>query len=188
MVSVEAKPTARVLEKLRAQTHTLHHRIEQRLDAVERFADPHQRYALIARFAELHVAAEAVLPSSLSAIEGLDIDRRRRGPLLRHFVAGPCAPFPRPGSVAEALGMLYVLEGSTLGGRVILNALAAKGIDDDALAFLDAYGPDTGLRWREFLCVLIREIRDDDTLVEQACRGAIAAFRHAELTLCGAAE
>lgn len=188
MTSVEARPTARVLERLRAHTRALHHRIEQQLDAVERFTDPSQRYPLIARFAALQVAAEAVLPASLAAIEGLHMDHRCRAPLLRRFMASPCAPFPQPGSAAEALGMLYVLEGSTLGGRVILNALAARGIEDHALSFLDAYGSDTGLRWREFLCVLIRETRDDDALIAQACQGAVAAFRYAELILCEAAE
>jgi heme oxygenase len=100
--------------------------------------------------------------------------------------AGPIAPaFPAPRSAAEALGMLYVLEGSTLGGRMILRALAERGVHDPALQFLDPYGTDTGARWRAFLDVLARETGDDEERIAAACRGGVTAFRHAADVLCG---
>jgi heme oxygenase len=54
------------------------------------------------------------------------------------------------------LGILYVSEGSTLGGKVIMkNILAATkpGINE-ACRFLDAYGDRTGSRWKTFLTIL----------------------------------
>jgi heme oxygenase len=93
--------------------------------------------------------------------------------------------FPAPESQAEALGMLYVLEGSTLGGRLILRTLKDRGVDDPRLAFLDPYGPETGVRWRSFQSVLARETSHDEKLVAQACGGALSGFWHAERVLCG---
>lgn len=80
--------------------------------------------------------------------------------------------------------MFYVLEGSTLGGHVILRGLAARGVTDAGLAFLDPYGAETGARWRGFLAVLAREVRDDGAKAA-ACIGAVRVFRHAERILCG---
>lgn len=60
---------------------------------------------------------------------GLDLERRRRAHLfaadLLHFGMHPgrlprCEALPRVDSAARALGALYVLEGSTLGGAFLL--------------------------------------------------------------------
>ena len=60
---------------------------------------------------------------------GLDLERRRRAHLfaadLLHFGIHPgrlprCEALPRVDSAARALGVLYVLEGSTLGGAFLL--------------------------------------------------------------------
>lgn len=58
-------------------------------------------------------------------------------------------------SWAEALGVLYVLEGGTLGLQVVRKRLQA---DHPALhaagRFMVGYGPDTGRQWRAFVQVL----------------------------------
>ncbi len=63
------------------------------------------------------------------AATGLDVERRRRAHLfaadLLHLGVHPgtlprCAALPRVSSAARALGTLYVLEGSTLGGAFLL--------------------------------------------------------------------
>jgi heme oxygenase (biliverdin-IX-beta and delta-forming) len=174
-----------VLARLRAATGAEHQRLEERLDAVARLADPYRRGGLIRRYAALHIPAEASLSPHLSEIEDLEFETRRRTSQLHPF-AGDSAPvFPAPASLAEALGMFYVLEGSTLGGRMILRDLAERGVSDPALSFLDPYGSETGMRWRQFLAVLARETGDNQGLILQACRGALTAFRHAERVLCG---
>jgi heme oxygenase len=180
----EGAGTSPVLARLRAATAADHQRLEDRLDAVERLADPDQRAGLIRRYAALHVPAEAALGPHLSGLDDLDFEARRRAPkLIAH--AGSFAPaFPVPASVAEALGMFYVLEGSALGGRMILRDLAGRGVRDERLSFLDPYGSATGALWRSFLAVLARETGDNQGLILQACRGAMVAFRHAERVLC----
>jgi len=64
-------------------------------------------------------------------------------------------PAPVLGSQAAALGMLYVLEGSTLGLQVVRRHLPpahpAAGV---AGRFLTGYGPQTGQHWRDFVALL----------------------------------
>jgi heme oxygenase len=171
-----------VLGRLRAATGDLHRRIEQRIDLADRLSDPDRRVATIRRFAAFHMAGEATLAPWRARVPGLGAGRRQS--VLRRFATTqPLPPFPAPANRAEALGMLYVLEGSTLGGRLILRTLARRGIHDRRLAFLDPHGAETGARWRGFLAVLAREL-DDGRLAGDACHGAVAAFRHAERVLC----
>jgi heme oxygenase len=60
------------------------------------------------------------------------------------------------GSIAWALGALYVLEGSTLGGLVIAHALRERFGDAivGAMAFLAGRGPQTVPMWRRFKTAL----------------------------------
>lgn len=175
--------------RLRAVTGETHARLERRLNAIERFSQAARRKELIERFAALHLPAALTLARHLRDIPGLDFEGRSRARFSRHAASGPvCAAFPEPRNAAEALGVMYVLEGSTLGGRLILQAVADRGIDVSELAFMDPYGADTGRRWRSFLAVLERETADDDEALAGACRGALAAFVHAEQILCGAPE
>ena len=54
---------------------------------------------------------------------------------------------------AAALGFLYVLEGSTLGGRVLVKHFRAELPElssESGLAFFSGYGDETGSRWRAF--------------------------------------
>jgi heme oxygenase len=159
--------------------------LEHRLDAVARFANPISRQDLIRRYANLHVPADAALSGELAMVPGVDFDRRRRAHLFKDVaVQTPLPEFPMPDSRAEALGLFYVLEGSTLGGRLILRSLAGRGVDDPALRFLDPYGADTGELWRSFLAVLARETADEAS-AELAEKGALRGFRHADHVLCG---
>lgn len=59
-------------------------------------------------------------------------------------------------STGFALGMMYVVEGSSLGGRVILkNITAALGHDGEkGASYFAGYGGQTGSTWRTFLAAL----------------------------------
>lgn len=52
----------------------------------------------------------------------------------------------------EAIGALYVLEGATLGARVLLPRLRRAGVLPGATGsrYLDAYGNDAGRMWESF--------------------------------------
>ena len=94
---------------------------------------------------------------------GLDAAPRVKLPLLardlRALGSDPaslplCEALPDLGSAAEAAGQAYVLEGSTLGGRVISKHVQARLGADAPRAFLDGYGADTGERWQAFRAAL----------------------------------
>lgn len=60
---------------------------------------------------------------------------------------------PAVDSLAEAVGLLYVVEGSTLGGQLIARALAARhGLDAaHGARFFNGYGEATAAQWAGFL-------------------------------------
>ncbi|MFJ3073449.1 MULTISPECIES: biliverdin-producing heme oxygenase [Pseudomonas] len=64
-----------------------------------------------------------------------------------------CQALPVVRDEASALGVMYVLEGSTLGGQVLKRAMAERlGLGPSSGAgFLDVYGALTGRYWRDFL-------------------------------------
>lgn len=81
-----------------------------------------------------------------------------------------CPPPPLHGR-GEAMGSLYVMEGSTLGGRVILKGLDRGAVPEDARSYFAGHGEATGSMWRGFLERL--EAEPDATSV---LRGAKATF------------
>ena len=70
--------------------------------------------------------------------------------------AGPSVEVPALDSWASALGMLYVIEGSTLGLQRIRRNLVAGGSNGWPVGsrFVRGYGDDTAVRWREFLLLI----------------------------------
>jgi heme oxygenase (biliverdin-IX-beta and delta-forming) len=87
-----------------------------------------------------------------------------------------CAAPPVFASVADAVGGAYVLEGSTLGGRVISRHLQQRFGAAVPRAFLECYGARTGENWQAFRTALGRfaDCRETD---ERVLRGAKATFR-----------
>lgn len=173
-----------VRERLRQATDELHQRLERRFDPVHAFDDAQRHDTLRRRYTAILAPAQRALAPWLATVPSLDFHARMgaRG----SDAAGHAAPaFPLPQSKAAALGMLYVLEGSTLGGRLIRRRIEASGGGSDLpIAFIDPYGDSTGQRWRDFLTVLEREVKGEAALAE-AVEGAVAAFLHVEHILCG---
>ncbi|WGM37769.1 biliverdin-producing heme oxygenase [Caulobacter sp. NIBR1757] len=184
-----------VLSRLRAETRAAHEALEADLDIFSHLASDAGRRRLARLFHGLHAGAEAVLAPWLAAVPGLDYEARRRRPVLdrdlAHFgeATPPPCPMAKPASRAEALGILYVLEGSTLGGQVIRKRLLSRGAGLDGVSFLDPYGAETGPRWKGFLAVLGRECPPDrPETAEAAARGGVAGFTAARAWLCARQE
>lgn len=183
-------------ERLRTETTDVHLRLEGRLDILTRLANPSARLDIMQRFRGLHDGAERVLSPLLGRMEGLRYAERRKTSYLDADIctlggvvaaSAPYSPFTVR-SEGEALGLLYVLEGSTLGGRVIFREMTRRGVSSEGLSFFDAYGPDTGLMWREYVAVLEREAqRGGAELQDEIVQGAVSGFRQVELWLCGEA-
>lgn len=92
-----------------------------------------------------------------------DLDERWKTPRLARDLGGtasgrraPESCLPALGSIPQALGVMYVLEGATLGARTILPRLGAVAEPggETGTEYLSGYGADTGRRWRRFRAVL----------------------------------
>jgi len=63
----------------------------------------------------------------------------------------------------EALGALYVIEGSTLGGNVIAKQLSkTEGFNNVTFNFFGCYQENTGLMWKNFKEVIDSEIEEEN--------------------------
>jgi heme oxygenase len=181
-----------VHNRLREATRADHERLESRIDILQRAATTAGRRDLVETFSGFHTDAEAALEPWLADLPGLDFAARRRSQVLAddlRTVDGvrPSARPIRVDGVPDALGLMYVLEGSTLGGRVIRRQLAADGHDMVGLSFLDPYGEAVGERWRAFLAVLAAEARTEADAAAMVA-GARQGFRHAEQRLCATVD
>lgn len=97
------------------------------------------------------------------AVCGIDFERRRKVPLLeRDLIAlgvpaseiaelSLCTCLPSIQSFPQAVGVIYVLEGSTLGGRVISRHLMYRlGLKSErGVAFFSSYTTEIGVMWKE---------------------------------------
>ena len=81
-----------------------------------------------------------------------------------------CQELPKIDDCFDGLGCLYVLEGSTLGGKLIARELERRfGLDQQSgAAFFNSYGADVGSMWMEF-CLAVRTYVGDPKQREQRC-------------------
>lgn len=83
-----------------------------------------------------------------------------------------------PLNFATAVGMMYVLEGSTMGGRILTQKLSyivgSNGIP--CTSYFRAYGDDTMKMWAEFCQFLDQFGTENPKLVSQVILGACAMF------------
>jgi heme oxygenase len=171
---------------LRQATAAAHQALERDLDLLrpplgrERFA------GLLKRFWGFHAVWEpamALHPDLAGMIEArsrlglLRRDLRSLGlshdqidALPRCEAAGALAP-----TQAAALGSVYVIEGSTLGGQLISRALqGVTWLPPKGLTYFHPYGAETGARWRAFQATLrARTTPPTQAATEQA---AVATF------------
>lgn len=151
-----------ILELLRAGTATLHRRVEQAVDIPGHLGSLPAYTAMLVRFHGFY----APLEDRLAAVRGyesvgLDIAARGKAHLIRDDLRAlghppealpACPSLPAVSSLADALGCLYVLEGSTLGGQFIRREVAARlGLTPDrGCAFFAGYSDRTGAMWKAF--------------------------------------
>jgi heme oxygenase (biliverdin-IX-beta and delta-forming) len=187
---VEDRATNRAIDRLRQDTRVAHGELDETLHLVDRLSSMQQRPGVLAGYHRLHHAAEAAIAPFLGAIADLDFAARRRrqmiaegiGILGQELLPDPAARFDLS-TPAEAFGALYVLEGSSLGGRVILKELKRGSVSLAGLGFLDPYGFNTGPRWRSFLAILEREVQSGEQQSD-AVTGALNTFAFAKSCLC----
>jgi heme oxygenase len=144
----------------------VHRRVEDLLGLTDVGLTPPRLQAIVARLSGFWTAAEQRLDEWAAEwpehSDALHWPLRRRSRLFADDLVrlgAASGPRARPGlpavpGTAEALGLLYVLEGSSLGGQIINRVLAARDAADPLAGFqlsgLAPYGDATGAMWHEF--------------------------------------
>ena len=171
-----------VLHELRAGTHTRHVALEKRLPFFSDTLDLERYTRLLSAYYGFYHELENRLLHSPWHVDGFDLQQRLKTPALGKDLQALgvsvqplalCETLPAIHSQAAMLGVLYVLEGATLGGQVLRREMALR-LDvnaDNGGAFLNVYGAETGRRWKDFLDYLSRQPLDTDA----AARAVMAA-------------
>jgi heme oxygenase len=154
-----------VLQDLRAGTAELHIALEKRLPFFSDTLDTQAFVRLIQAYYGFYLPLENALLRSDAIPADFDLTPRLKAPTLRtdlHALGvsaaalqglSQCEQLPIIDSSAACLGVLYVLEGATLGGQILRREISTRlGLEvDNGAAFLDIYGAATGRRWRDFI-------------------------------------
>ncbi len=173
-------PTASAAASIKEATGEAHTRTEQMLLPHLTALHDREGYARLLRmfygfFHPMELRIREHIGSDLLP----DIDERRNsGSILLDLRAlGMEGSLPLAGrlpeisSVAQALGALYVLEGSTLGGRMIANMLRkneALQLTEAHLHFFTGYREQTGAKWTSFLSLLNAQEDEADRMASSA--------------------
>ncbi|WP_374165709.1 biliverdin-producing heme oxygenase [Arcticibacter sp. MXS-1] len=90
-----------------------------------------------------------------------------------------CRELPGVVNTFQALGALYVLEGSTLGGQVIKKMIADRlpGLSPSALSFFGSYNERTAEMWDRFRQVL-NSVSNNSKDVEEAAVETFTEFKN----------
>jgi heme oxygenase len=176
------------LDKLRSATSPSHRALEQ-IPISTALVKPTLTDAIYFDYLSLmrNIVADAeqhIFPQLRNSIP--DLETRMKTPLLDRDLAMasitpkheslPLSAFG-PFSDAFAMGIFYVIEGSTLGGRFILkNVSETLGRDENSGAsFFYGYGNHTGNYWKNFLAAMAAfesTYQNQDEIIE----GAVFAF------------
>lgn len=189
-----------ILQRLREETQESHKRLESRLDLLERALALDGYRDLLGRFYGFYVPVETQLDRLCqNTLPDLQFPQRRKihwliqdlkalGWTGRQVEALPlCGVLPTLALFPQALGCLYVLEGSTLGGQIISRHLhSVHGIDaETGAAFFRSYGSHVGAMWRAFGAAITsyEAGQEEETMI---IRAACETFATLETWLCDA--
>jgi heme oxygenase len=116
----------------------------------------------------------------------IDFEVRCRSPALRldlaalgRFEAKPVDLAAGPECFSEALGALYVLEGSTLGGKMILADISGRlgASIAGATRFFEGHGAHAGAMWLAFRKALDSYANDNAAMADRIVDGATKTFQ-----------
>lgn len=148
-----------LIEQIRTATAAEHKKLEDQLFPFLQNISSKEQYAqLLNAFYGYIFPVQEKIMQFIDRNVVPDIEERRNASLIADDLAALSLPLntslstqlPSITGHAGAMGALYVLEGSTLGGKIIANTISQKLDSREALRFFRGYGPETGLMWKKF--------------------------------------
>ena len=176
----DRQPPSLLRDRLRCATQKAHEALEGSLDLLHQPPEREYFVRLLVRFHGFHriwdSAVARQLPDTVLPRPRLVlIEHDLRGLGLDENVIRAIAPCSAAACLGDhpdtALGSAYVLEGSTLGGRVITEHLSkAHWCPPGGLQYFNPYGDKTGSNWQALLRHLAVAPGDTDNIVAGALR------------------
>jgi heme oxygenase (biliverdin-IX-beta and delta-forming) len=175
-----------LLSALKSATEASHRGVEALLPGDLSRTSRSDYTAYLTRMAGFQLPLEALVHDGHDwAAFGLpDAASRRRAPLLLADLAELgvelgdirlASRLPAVADFARALGALYVLEGSTLGGQFLVKQLA-RNVERLPASFFSGAGANTGALWSTFCGFAEEKVGLVDDGIALACEGALQTF------------
>jgi heme oxygenase len=175
-----------ILPRLRQETAQSHRELEDTVQIARALENEASYRRLLEVFWGFYAPMEELLSEGHEwELQGIDFEKRRKAGWIKEDLQTlgldptgnlpVCGHLPAVNQNDLAMGSLYVLEGSTLGGRHISAMLQGSPISANARRFFRGYGEETGTMWKQFCSSLewYAERGDHENII----RGADATFR-----------
>ncbi len=159
-------------EQLKDSTQPSHQALEKKMVSIIKKIRTRQDYV---KFLKLMYGYYSALEKRVQDyVSDMEIGKRRKAERLLEDIsyfestATPdiCKELPPITSHAEALGAMYVMEGSTMGGKIIAKMIEGQaGINGPSgFSFFNGYGEENGRMWEEFKVFLNRPFDEIEKL------------------------
>ena len=176
-----------IMDRLRNDTKTAHQQLEKVTIPYIKKATDDQQYAVLLHmfygyFKQVETRIHALVDKTLLP----DIEERRQSAALEDDlkIIGNTAPLvlsheiPNLQTVPQALGAMYVLEGSTLGGQHISKMLAKQlnRTAENGISFFSGYGAATMGKWGIFTAMMNEYAAQHPLLMNEIVAAADETF------------
>lgn len=183
-------PPDAFLVRLRRETRGYHDRVERAVNLQQRLSTRSNYVRLLERFYGYYRPLESLMLSEAVRLLGIDIDQRLKAPLLHRDLTAlghseatieavpRCERLPVLSDTGSRWGCLYVLEGATLGGRIVRRRVRERlGLSESCgCAFFSSYGESVGSRWAEFCSALTAYVEAQPEVADRVIAAAIDTF------------
>ncbi len=177
-----------VMKRLKEATRDQHEGLENTVDIMKESLTPEDYKKLLLKFYRFYAPVEEELAKLDWEKVGYSLKARRKVPKLEEDLEYLGAAeerntiklwtgIPKIADHASGFGVLYVLEGATLGGQIINRHIREHlGVAPGSGAtFFNGYGPRTGEMWMEF-CQTVNSYSEEFGGEEEMIEAARAAF------------
>lgn len=147
-------------DEIREYTEEAHIASEKKMIIALKQIDNYEDYIRMLNWLYgFYAPVEQLIRQHLTEENFPDINRRSRAEYILWDIRESGLPVPGPelcerlpviDSFHRALGAMYVLEGSTLGGRIIAGMICRSLDSTRCLSFFNGYGAETGYMWSTF--------------------------------------